>query len=42
MRHRLFYVFLAAAVILAGCKGGKEPKPAEEEAVPETEQINET
>jgi peptidyl-prolyl cis-trans isomerase B (cyclophilin B) len=42
MRHRLFYVFLAAAVILAGCKGGKDPKPAEEEAVPETEQINET
>lgn len=39
MRYRLFYLFLAAAVILAGCKGGKEPKPAEEEAVPETEQI---
>ncbi len=40
MRTRLCYLLLAMAVVLAGCKGGKEPKPAEGEVVPETEQIS--
>ena len=40
MRTRLCYLLLAMAVVLAGCKGGKEPKPAEGEGVPETEQIS--
>ena len=40
MRTRLCYLLLAMAVVLAGCKGGKEHKPAEGEVVPETEQIS--
>ena len=40
MQTRLCYLLLAMAVVLAGCKGGKEPKPAEGEVVPETEQIS--
>ena len=40
MRTRLCYLLLAMAVVLAGCKGGKGPKPAEGEVVPETEQIS--
>jgi cyclophilin family peptidyl-prolyl cis-trans isomerase len=38
MNYRFAYLFLAVALMLAGCKDGKGPKPAEEEAVPPTEQ----
>ena len=33
MKYRLFYVFLAVAVILAGCKGGNQAAASEEEPV---------
>lgn len=41
MKYRFCYLFLAAAILLAGCKGGKEPKPAEASELPATEQISE-
>ena len=40
MKYRICYLFLAAALVLTGCKGGKEPAPAGEETA--TEQTTES
>ena len=39
MKYRICYFFLAAALVLTGCKGGKEPTPADGETA--TEQTTE-
>ena len=40
MKYRICYLFLAAALVLTSCKGGKEPAPAGEETA--TEQTTES
>lgn len=42
MKYRLFTLFLAATVVLAGCKGGQPPQPAEGDPTAATEQTTET
>ena len=42
MKYRLFYVFLAAALVLAGCKGGTPAPASEEEPVEESAETNDT
>lgn len=41
MKYRLFYVFLAACILLAGCKGGTPAPASEEEQVEESSETNE-
>jgi len=41
MKYRLFYVFLAACILLAGCKGGTPAPASEEEQVEESAETNE-
>lgn len=41
MKHRILYLFLAAAVAIAGCKGGRTQEPAPVEPAEETQQITE-
>lgn len=41
MKYRLFYLFLAAALVLAGCKGGTPAPASEDEQVEESAETNE-
>jgi cyclophilin family peptidyl-prolyl cis-trans isomerase len=41
MKYRLFYVFLAVCILLAGCKGGTPAPASEEEQVEESAETNE-
>lgn len=41
MKHRILYLLLAAAVAIAGCKGGRTQEPVPAEPAEETQQITE-